>query len=125
MGKAAAGLEDREIHPAISVKSPKQVRFGLLEWESIGEGIAVSILELHGYNPFSRLSGQSGLESLVEKVAGILKEPNGFGMGNISEDAGDSDSGSQLAQLYRVVYDQVVARDGPAVTRAVLDMFEK
>eukprot|EP00747_Dinoflagellata_sp_TGD_P023896 gnl/TRDRNA2_/TRDRNA2_130159_c2_seq2.p1 gnl/TRDRNA2_/TRDRNA2_130159_c2~~gnl/TRDRNA2_/TRDRNA2_130159_c2_seq2.p1 ORF type:complete len:767 (+),score=128.90 gnl/TRDRNA2_/TRDRNA2_130159_c2_seq2:247-2301(+) len=129
------GLGDRPVHPGVGVKSDDQVPFGVLEWESIGEAIAVSILDMHGSGEFSRPA--IDLQVILSDVAkNLFLSPNEVyghytivhpdSVGPVQEKLVHHDDGpGEKAQLWRVVHDTVVARDGPSVDQAAVDLYAK
>jgi len=126
--QAAPGLAGRPIHPGIGVNTTAQVPYNTYEWESIGEGIAVSILDMHGVNPHSRIGG---LTPLLEKVAEKTKTSEIFGLqeqhlfsGNLDSLHTDSRAGTP-AQLWRVKHAQVIARAGPALTQPLVEVYNQ
>jgi len=82
---------------------------------------------MHGLNPHTRVGTKlrKGLSPVIESVAATVKVHNSlaFGMENDSKSEETTSEKMVDCRLYRVVYDQVVARDGPAMTRGVMEMF--
>ena len=46
-----------------------QVPYGIYEWESIGEALAVSILDLHGSSGHPRQGLQAALEEVLQRLS--------------------------------------------------------
>lgn len=122
--------EDRVLHPGVDVgRSFKPVPYGVLEWEGVGEGIAVSLLDMHGVNSHSRLTAGKAARSLeaLVRTAGGSKIPEPFGPDSLvgEDDESGSEDAGHLCQVWRVVFDKVVVRSEPTITGAIVDFHKK
>lgn len=123
----APGLEGRPVHPSIAVKTCKQVPYGVPEWESIGEAIAVTLLDLHGSNPFLRpsVNVRAVLEAIAEKQGFSKAHPGLAAPPAVAAQRDEDARHLRESQLWRVVNTTVAARDAPALGRALLELFSE
>lgn len=121
------GLDERCVHPGMNVPMLCQVPYGIYEWESMGEALAVSILDLHGINSFSRPSAKMILHQVSESLS-PGKSPEELEKADPKQalKRPDEDSGNfHDFQLWRVMHTMVVARENPNLEAQVLEVFGK
>jgi len=123
------GLAGRAVHPGVAVRTTRQVSYGVAEWESIGEAIAVTLLDMHGKNPHMRPS--INVQSVLLAVAGKLDlPPQGLSAADPPALQGDGrlrpgHAMALEARLWRVLNSTVVVRDGPGLGRFVIEVFSQ
>ncbi|CAJ1392284.1 unnamed protein product [Effrenium voratum] len=129
VGRQARPVEEVPLqrpHPGMLVPFLCQVPYGVYEWESIGEVLAVSILDLHGSNPFSRPSAQLApvLGEVLNRLSpGKKQEEMMAANPRQALKPANWDEEYQDVQLWRVLHCVVVARERPDLEGQVLEVF--